>query len=236
MTRAMHQISQKSGAAPQVFLIPVAHQRMKNNNYLVVEPASRQAVLIDPAWEMEKIETILAETESTLCGILLTHAHFDHVHLARPLADLHNCPIWMSALEIASSKFSARQLIATEEMPYTIGGLTVQPILTPGHSPGSVCYLIGENLFSGDVLFAEGCGVCDGLESAYAMFASLALLKSRLGPHMHIYPGHTYVRPPGQRFGDVMRYNMYLQFTDKYSFAAYRLRKGQNLRQLLNFL
>lgn len=220
---------------PQVFLIPVAHQRMKNNSYLVVDPASRQAVLIDPAWEMEKIEQSLADCGATLCGILITHAHFDHIHLAKPLADFHNCALWMSALEIADSGFRARQLVAIDETPLRVGGLTVEPILTPGHTPGSLCYLIGDSLFSGDVLFAEGCGICDGMESACAMYASLQVLKSRIAPHVHIYPGHTYLRPPGQRFGEVMHCNMYLHFADQNSFAAYRLRKGQDVRQLLSF-
>jgi hydroxyacylglutathione hydrolase len=67
------------------------------------------------------------------------------------------------------------------------------------------------------------------------MFDSLEKLKARLQPHTHIYPGHTYLRPPGQRFADVQNCNMYLHFPDRRAFAAYRLRAGQSARRLLDF-
>jgi hydroxyacylglutathione hydrolase len=219
-----------------VSLLRVSHGLMKNNNYLVVDPESRAAVVVDPAWQIEKIESALASTRTTLAGILITHAHFDHVHLAESLAGRHDCPIWMSKREIALSGFHARQLVGIDaDRAWSVGNMLIQPIWTPGHTPGCVCYLIGDNLFSGDVLFAEGCGICPDVEAAHQMFNSLQLLKARLEPHTQIFPGHTYVRPPGQRFSELLRWNMYLQFNDRHSFAAYRLRKGQALSRLLDF-
>jgi hydroxyacylglutathione hydrolase len=73
------------------------------------------------------------------------------------------------------------------------------------------------------------------VESAHAMFDSLNLLKSRLKPRTHVFPGHTYVRPPGQKFSELSRYNIYLQFADRHSFAAYRLRSGQSEQKLFDF-
>ncbi len=221
---------------PCVFLIKVSHQRMKNNNYLVVDPATHQAVLVDPAWQMEEIQSTLARTESTWSGILLPHAHFDHINLAKPLADVYNCPVWMSKQEIDAAGFEARQLVAIDETPWRVGEMRIRPILTPGHTPGCVCYLIGDNLFTGDVLFAEGCGICGDLDAARQMYESLERLKRLLKRHTRIFPGHTYVRPPGQRFSDLLGYNMYLNFTDRDSFAAFRLRKGQSREKLLDFI
>jgi hydroxyacylglutathione hydrolase len=221
--------------APQVFVLQVSHDRMKNNNYLVVDPASRQAVVIDPAWQMETIEQALRNARADLSGILITHGHFDHVHLAERLSERYDCPIWMSRQEIAASGFSARQLIGVDETPWSVGSLRIQPIMTPGHTPGCVCYLIGDNLFTGDVLFAEGCGICRDVQSAYQMYHSLERLKARLEPQTRIFPGHTYVRPPGQTFSVLLQWNMYLQFSDKDSFAAYRLRKGQTPNKLFAF-
>jgi len=222
--------------SPQVLLLRVSQQRMRNNSYLVVDPASRLAVVIDPAWQMDKIEAALANTGSTLSGILVTHAHFDHVDLVKPLANIFDCPIWMSRQEIEASGFDAPQLIGIDETPWFVGAMRIQPVLTPGHTPGCICYQIGDNLFSGDVLFAEGCGICDSVAAAYEMFESLRLLQSRLAPHTRIYPGHTYLQPPGQRLSDLYSYNIYLHFTDKHSFAAFRLRKGQNIRNLMKFI
>lgn len=221
--------------APRVYMIRVSRLAMKNNNYLVVDPATRLAVVVDPAWEMNKIQPALAAAGATLCGILLTHAHPDHTDLAEPLAKVHDCPIWMSRQEIISSGYDARHLVPIDETPWMVGRMRIEPLLTPGHTPGCVCYRIGRNLFTGDVLFAEGCGICADVDAAHAMYASLQRLKSCLDPHTRIFPGHTYLRPPGQRFSDVLANNLYLHFRDREAFAAYRLRKGQSTRMLMNF-
>jgi hydroxyacylglutathione hydrolase len=210
---------------PRVSLIKVERGFMKNNNYLIVDPATEQSVLVDPAWEVDKLHAALASSESALRGILIT-----------PLAEYYNCPIWMSRQEIDASGFRARQLADVGEAAWPVGDMTISPMLTPGHTPGCTCYLIGDHLFAGDVLFAEGCGMCNSVEAAHQMFDSLELLKRRLKPHTQIYPGHTYARPPGQKFKDVLSYNMYLHFADKDTFAAFRLRKGQSHRSLMNFV
>lgn len=221
---------------PLVFLIKVARDWVKNNNYLVVDPSTLQAVLVDPAWEIEKIEDAVGRARATLSGILITHAHPDHIDLAEPLAHRHNIPIWISEHEAAESAFSAPQMVTIDETPWTVGALYIEPFVTPGHTAGSVCYRIGCNLFTGDTLFPEGCGICPDEPSAHAMFESLSRLKSCLDPATHIFPGHTYVRPPGERFGDMMDYNIYLHFGDKDSFTSFRMRRGQTAKKLFDFI
>lgn len=221
--------------APVVDVIRVEHQFMKNNNYLAMDPLSRDAVLVDPAWQDEKIEAALAGRAARLRGILLTHAHFDHVHLAEQLSERHGCPVWMSEREIAASGYRAARLAAIDETPWQVGGLRIQPILTPGHTPGCACYLIGGHLFTGDVLFIEGCGICPDEAAAHQMFDSLERLKATLPRDTRIYPGHTYQLEPGQPLSKVLSCNIYLQFRDRESFAAYRLRSGQSMQKLLAF-
>ncbi|QGZ37639.1 hydroxyacylglutathione hydrolase [Pseudoduganella flava] len=222
-------------AATEVHLIRVARGPMKNNNYLVVDRASRQAVLVDPAWDADAIVAALDGTGAVLRGILVTHGHPDHTDLAGPLAQRYACPIWMPRREIAAFKYAAPQLVPVDGAPWSVGALRIEPIITPGHTPGCTCYLIGDALFTGDVLFAEGCGICPDEQAAHQMFDSLERLKARLAPHTRIFPGHTYGLPPGQRFDHVMQHNMYLHFPDRDAFAAFRLRKGQSMRQLLAF-
>ncbi len=221
---------------PQVIVLKMCHESIKNYSYLVVDASSRQAVIVDPAWQMEKIEQALMYTQAVLSGVLITHAHPDHIHLAKPIAEEYDCPIWMSKEEIADSGFNARQLVGIDTTPWSIGQMLIEPILTPGHTPGCTCYLMADNLFTGDVLFAEGCGICPDVEAAHAMFASLQILKKRLRPETHIYPGHSYGMPPGQRFSQLLKENVYLQFADKHSFAAFRLRSGQNVAKMFDFV
>lgn len=220
---------------PQVIVLHVQNGLMKNYNFLVVDPSSLRAVIVDPAWEIEKIDHAVADARAILSGILLTHSHPDHIHLAKPLAEKYHCPIWMSRAEIAASGFEAGRLVGIDTSAWTVGQMLIEPILTPGHTPGSTCYLIGENLFTGDVLFAEGCGMCPDLEAAHAMFASLEHLKIRLKPQTRIFPGHSYGKPPGQRLSQLLKENIYLQFSDKDSFAAFRLRSGQNVTRMFSF-
>lgn len=230
-----HAQPDRNRVVPQVVTLEMYYQSIKNYNYLVIDPSSRQAVIVDPAWQMEKIDQALLDNQAKLSGILITHAHPDHIHLARPLADKYACPIWMSKEGISASGFKAEQLIAIDTDPITIGRMVVETISTPGHTPGCMCYLIEDNLFSGDALFAEGCGMCPDTQAAHAMFASLETLKTRLPPETRIFPGHSYGVPPGQRLSQLLKDNIYLQFSNKHSFAAFRLRSGQNLARMFRF-
>jgi hydroxyacylglutathione hydrolase len=220
----------------QVVVLRMTYMFMVNYSYLVVDHFSKQALVIDPAWNMEKIDQALASTQTSLSGVLLTHAHPDHTHLAKPLAAKYNCPIWMSNEEIAVSGFRDAQLIGIDTASWYVGGMHIQPIFTPGHTSGSICYLIGDNLFTGDTLFAEGCGLCPDIHAAHSMFASLQHLKNKLKPETHIFPGHSYGKQPGQKFSLLLRDNIYLQFKNENDFAAYRLRKGQNNSRFFQFL
>ncbi len=224
-----------SAIVPQVIVLKMSYLFMINYNYLVIDNTSNQSVIVDPAWDMEKIEQALASARTSLNGILLTHSHPDHIHLAKPLAAKYHCPIWMSNEEIASSGYKAQQLIGIDMMPWSVGQIQIHPIFTPGHTPGGTCYLIGDNLFTGDTLFAEGCGMCADTQAARTMFSSLEYLKIRLKTETHVFPGHSYGKPPGQKFSLLLKDNMYLQFKNENDFAAYRLRNGQNILSFLDF-
>jgi hydroxyacylglutathione hydrolase len=220
---------------PRVHVMRMSYAWLVNYNYLVVDPVSRQAVVVDPAWQMDTIEGALADAKANLCGILLTHSDPDHTHLSKPLAAKHACPIWMSKEEIAASGFQDEHLIGIDAEPWSVGWMRIEPIPTPGHSQGSTCFLIGDNLFTGDTLFAEGCGLCPDAPAARTMFASLDRLKRRLVPQTRIYPGHSYGKPVGQPFSEVLRGNIYLQFDDVEKFVAFRLRKGQDQSRFFAF-
>lgn len=220
---------------PNVIVLEMHYQFMRNYNYLVVDPLSRQAVIVDPAWEVEKIDRALSDENASLSGILITHGHPDHIHLASFLAERYSCPIWMSKIEIASSGFHAEQLIAIDETPWALGHMLIRPIFTPGHTSGCFCYQIGDNLFTGDVLFAEGCGLCPDRAAAQAMYNSLQNLKGQLKPRTRIFPGHSYGKAPGQLFSQVLQDNIYLQFSDSESFADFRLRPKQNRAKMFDF-
>ncbi len=202
---------------------------MKNFTYLVFDPLRREALIVDPTWEMEKIEQALAAHQLTLKSILVTHGHQDHVNLVKPLVEQHGCEVWMSAADVAHFSFECPNLnTITDETPFQAAGLSVTPLLTPGHTMGCVCYLIDGNLFTGDTLFIEGCGMCFGKGSdPKLLFQSLQRLKSTVDDSTKIFPAHSYGLLPGQDFFFVRQNNIYLTFDEESPFIAYRMRKGQ---------
>jgi hydroxyacylglutathione hydrolase len=236
LEKDINYIDTEYSGASQVVVLRVTFAFMVNYTYLVVDHMTNRSVIVDPAWDMEKIDMVLASSRTKLSGVLLTHAHPDHIHLAEPLSEKYDCPIWMSHEEIGDSGFKAPQLIGVDMMSWAVGQMQIQPILTPGHTPGSTCYLIGNNLFSGDTLFAEGCGICPDVQAARAMFASLKFLKSSIKPETQVFPGHSYGKPPGQKFSHLLKDNMYLQFRNENDFAVFRLRKGQKHPAFAEFL
>lgn len=236
-----------SGDSPCAVAAPVATSRtrvvvlrttrgsMTNYNYVVVDVATRQAVLVDPSWQADVVVGAVVDAGARVAGILLTHSHPDHIDLAASLGERFGCPLWMSKEEIAWSGYHAPGLVAIDETPFHVGSMTIRPMLTPGHTPGCMCYRVDDDLFTGDVLFAEGCGICPDVAAALRMYDSLGRIRREIGETTRIYPGHSFGLAPGQSFATVQRENIYLQFSNRDDFAAFRTRKGQSRAKLFTF-
>ena len=202
---------------------------MKNYCYVAADPFTREALLVDPAFERDKIQAIL-DSESLRCTtVLLTHSHHDHVDLTAHFAATLRCRVLMSRRETEFYGFECPGLMTVEDQQWIPFGETgILPLLTPGHTAGGVCFRVGNNLFTGDTLFAEGCGMCLGAGAdPFALFESLQLLKDAIHPDTAVYPGHSYGVAPGQKFRHILENNIYLHFQRAHDFVAYRMRKGQ---------
>lgn len=204
-----------------------------NYTYVVVDADTKEAIVVDPGWEFDKITDFLFKTGSVLKGVLLTHHHFDHVQLAPDLATAFNVPVFMSTIESEIYNYSCVNLLRiSPEQEFSAGRIKVFPYHTPGHTQGSTCFGINNNLFTGDTVFIEGCGIC-GEEGAAAMFDSLEKLRTRIHPETRIYPGHSYGAQPGVAFKQVLRENIYFNLHEMNRFVAFRTRKNQ--KGIFNF-
>ncbi|MBP9691774.1 MAG: MBL fold metallo-hydrolase [Alphaproteobacteria bacterium] len=212
-----------------VFPIKVTRFLFKNYCYLVMHSETKEAVLIDPAWEMDKIEEQLKIHDGKLKAVLLTHHHIDHVNLAESFAQKYGVPVRMSKIEIEEYGFFCSNLIPVDHPePLVFGELSLRPFFTPGHTKGAICYFIEDNLFTGDTLFIEGCGICTGKGACPSqMFDSLYYLKNTLPQTTRIYPGHSFGKEPGQPFHDLLENNIYLHFKNRDQFIAFRMRPNQ---------
>lgn len=144
------------------------------NCYIVHEESSRACAVIDPGYEPRTILRALEQLGLTIDAILLTHGHFDHVGAVRHLVETTKCRLWMSESDwsqfpspviehyfpLANCDFCEVQFCEDGEA-ITAGGVTFTALATPGHTTGSMCYLCGNALFSGDTLFARSCGRTD---------------------------------------------------------------------------
>jgi len=205
------------------------HMVIRNYTYLVYGATTHEALVIDPTWEMQKLELELAARQLNLKAILITHGHQDHIDLVHPLVERYGCEVWMTETDIQAFSFSCDNLHPiTTEAPFFAAGALVKPWLTPGHTLGCVCYMIDDNFFTGDTLFIEGCGMCFGKGSdPRLLFRSLQRMKVNLPLATKIFPAHSYGLLPGKEFSFVMQNNVYLNFVTEDAFVTYRMRKNQ---------
>ena len=125
-----------------------------------------KALVIDPGYEPETVLAHLRREGLTLEAILLTHGHFDHVGAVKKLAAQTQCKVYIHPAEdTMPSMITAGKLYFThtygEGDILELAGLSIRVLHTPGHTPGSVCLLCQDVLFSGDTLFAGSCGRTD---------------------------------------------------------------------------
>lgn len=200
-----------------------------NYSYIVVDKATKSAVIIDPAWELDKITNKLNQLNANLVAIFLTHSHYDHVNLVNPLVKMYKAVVYMSKREIDYYKCNFINLNAlNDEDIISIGETDIISMHTPGHTAGGMCYLLKDALFTGDTVFIEGCGICFGEgSSAEQMFMSIQKVKSRVAKHVNVYPGHSFGKVPGQTIERLSKENIYFQIEDKEIFINYRTRKNQ---------
>lgn len=208
-----------------------SHNTYVNYCWISVNPQNNEAVIIDPAWDFIKINRLLTQVNATLKAVLLTHHHHDHVDLARTCAFFHDTDIYISQAESDFYGYSGDRIktFKADEM-LQLAGLSIKPLLTPGHTVGSTCYLIDQGLFTGDTLFNEGCGLCYGKGADPAvMYHSMQYLKAVITDDTRVYPGHRYSSELGLPFGQLKRLNIYLNLKSEDQFVSFRMRKTNKL-------
>ncbi|MGM8225009.1 MBL fold metallo-hydrolase [Cellvibrio sp. ARAG 10.3] len=204
----------------------VSSGRTVNYCWIIANRLTNQAVIVDPAWELATIVDTLHKNGLQLKAVLVTHHHHDHIHLADSVSALYGIPAFISKSERDFYSLSEHQFFTFYDSEIlSLAGLAIRPILTPGHTAGSTCFLIGEALFTGDTVFNEGCGMCVGRgASPDQLFASLHRLKEEISDSIKVYPGHRYLTELGADWGTLKKNNIYLNIKDKDTFINFRMR------------
>lgn len=203
----------------------VLAKRMANFAYLIGDRETREAVIVDPAYAVRDLLGKLDADGMTLTGVLATHFHPDHVggglmgigiEGVRELLDLKEVPVHVQREEATWMRRVtglSRDVLVTHASSdvLDVGAVPIELVHTPGHTPGSQCFLVGNRLVSGDTLFLEGCGRTDLPGSdPHAMYESLFHRLARVPDDTILFPGHLYSAAPSATMAETRRVNYVL--------------------------
>lgn len=177
------------------------------NAYLLIDEVSKEAVVIDIGGDFSAIEKEISAQSATLKYILNTHGHFDHIlgeneaqkHFGVPVFVHENDKFMMENLEKQLSMFGFDEKANPPENIQTfkdgdvfkIGDIEINVLHTAGHTQGSVCFLVGDNLFSGDTLFYTSVGRTDFEGGSFSqMSESIKNKLFKLDDEITVFPGH----------------------------------------------
>ncbi len=184
-----------------ILLSPTAWE---SNSYLLIE--NGKALLIDAGAPPETVTLRLENEQATLCGVLLTHGHFDHILSIDLLRESYGVPVYIHKDDApmltdgrlnaynyffrGNRAWQAADKLLSDKDSIPFGEKTISVIHSPGHTRGSVCYRVDDLLFSGDTVFADGYGRTDLEGGSYEeLTRSLGSLFS-LPQNLTVYPGH----------------------------------------------
>ena len=185
----------------QIHTLPLG--AYQTNTYIVYEEGSNSCAIIDPGYEAKVILNKVSQLGLTVDTILLTHGHFDHVGAVLEIQKATSCAIWMNQGDYSPARHPLRGMmypmadttaaeinLCEEGEQITAGGLTFTTLETPGHTWGSVCYLCGDALFSGDTLFAGSCGRTDLPGGDWATITQSLHRLKEIEADLRVFPGH----------------------------------------------
>ena len=200
-----------------VLQIPVGP--MQNFTYLIWDDETKEAAIIDPSWDLDKVLKEAEVRSLKIRYILNTHTHHDHC-LGNEYVKKK------TGAEIIGGKGAKAKLDRVvgdgEQIPLGHSYITV--ISTPGHSPDSLCYLFEQNLFTGDTLFVGECGRTDlPGGSAEDLYESLFNKILKLDDNIKVYPGHNYGPSPNSTIGYERKNNYTLKQRTKKEFVRFMM-------------
>ena len=203
---------------------------MQNFVYLIGDPETRDCVAVDPAWEIDAVLDEVAADGMRLTGVLVTHTHQDHVgghlfgHDIPGIAELMErspAKVYVHKAEREFLKGYGSDVVKVDAGDtLSVGRIPLTFLHTPGHTPGSQCFLVDGRLISGDTLFIRSCGRTDlpGSDPS-EMYRSLTQRLGALPDDTVVFPGHNY-GGAATTIGDEKRENPMMRFPSMADFLS----------------
>lgn len=176
------------------------------NCYIVFDETTKDALIIDPAGDAHKISKFITQKELSVKAIFITHGHGDHIGAVEELRDLYKVEVYVHQADeymLQSARHNLSNLMSGPDVAFdpdwhvghgermTFGSLNIEIIHTPGHTKGGICILHGNQLFTGDTLFAGSIGRTD-LEGGNhnELLKSIHDRLLNMNDGVEVYPGH----------------------------------------------
>ena len=184
----------------------------QTNCYILWDEESQHCVVIDPGYEPERVLDEVTRLGKTIEAVLLTHGHFDHVGAVRTLAAETECRVYLNEQDLSMpTQLTAGPLYYThlykEGDVLNLAGVKLRVIHTPGHTPGSVCLVAEDAIFSGDTLFEGSCGRTDLPGGDWATILKSLKRLAQMEGAFRVYPGHG----PSTTLEDEKKWNPYMR-------------------------
>ena len=199
----------------------LAHQ-MVNFSYLIGDRETKECVLVDPAYDVAGLLAVAERDGMTVAGALVTHYHSDHcggnmmghsIEGIAALVERTGVPIHVQAAEAEFvtkvTEVGGSDLVSHQPGDVVhVGAVPIELVHTPGHTPGSQCFLVNGCLVAGDTLFLEGCGRTDlpGGDPAQ-LYESLTRTLAKVPDDAILFPGHQYSVASSATMGETRKLN-----------------------------
>jgi glyoxylase-like metal-dependent hydrolase (beta-lactamase superfamily II) len=197
--------------ASDLYFRQVAVGPMQNFIYFIGSQRTRECLIVDPAWDTQALLDFAQSEGMRVTGALVTHYHPDHVGGrmsmfmvpggVTELVGMASVPIHVNKHEadglIKITGVSESDLVRHESSDVVqVGDVAIELIHTPGHTPGSQCFLVRDRLVTGDTLFVDGCGRVDLPGGNAGQLRDSLRMLAKLPDHINVCPGHDYGRTP----------------------------------------
>ena len=214
-------------AASRLYLKQIEIGPMQNFAYLIGDTETHECVVVDAAWDIEGLVRIAAEDDMKITAGLVTHFHPDHmggsmmgmdIQGAAELIGSQSVKIHLHKSEVPYAhqvaELSDSDMVATEAGDkLKVGEVEITFLHTPGHTPGSQCFLVDGHVVSGDTLFIGACGRVDlPGSSPEDLYRSLNDTLRKLPEPTILFPGHNYSHKKTSTIGDELQTNPYMRF------------------------
>ncbi len=194
---------------------------LEDSIHFIFDHQTKTCAIIDPAWEADLFIKIVTDKGYKLTDIWLTHWHFDHTNAVDELVEKTHAKVSVGINEVSYLQINTHPTTLKHNETIFIGNTAAKIINTPGHSAGSICYLLAGHLIAGDTLFVYGAGHCSlPGGNICELFHSLQKLK-QIDDDIILCCGHDYGSKKVSTMGEQKRDNAFLLIDKESDFVNY---------------